>query len=65
MTYYERTMKMVRDSGMTAAELSRATGLKQRWMSNLFRGEYPDPSVNKIETINNYLTKELGGSQGA
>ena len=48
-------MRLVKESGKTAAQLSRETGLGQRWMYMLMQGAYSDPGVNKIEQLHDHL----------
>ena len=58
MTLYEETLKLIKDSDMSAPDLARATGLGTRWMYNLYQGKYEDPGVSKIETIHKYLKRK-------
>jgi len=55
ISLYVKTMRLVKESGKTAAQLSRETGLGQRWMYMLMQGAYSDPGVNKIERLYNHL----------
>ena len=58
MTYLQKTMQLISDSEITPPQLAKETGLGKRWMYKLYKGEYADPSVNKIELIYNYLVAE-------
>ena len=55
ISLYVKTMRLVKESGKTAAQLSRETGLGQRWMYMLMQGAYSDPGVNKIEQLHDHL----------
>ena len=58
MTLLEKTMKLIERSGKNPTQLANETGLGVRWMYRLIKGDYQDPSVNKIETIYNHLNKK-------
>jgi len=62
MTMYEETMQLIQQSGKTPAVLAAETGLGVRWMYRLIAGDYADPGVNKIETINKHLKSEIESS---
>lgn len=50
-----QTLDLLRCSGATVADISRATGLKPRWLHRLKAGDFEDPGVTKIETLHRYL----------
>jgi predicted transcriptional regulator len=54
---YSETMRLAEASGLSVAGLARATGLKERWLHRLLRGDFQDPGVRKIERLHTYLTE--------
>lgn len=54
---YSETMRLAESSGLSVAGLARATGLKERWLHRLLRGDFQDPGVRKIERLHTYLTE--------
>jgi transcriptional regulator with XRE-family HTH domain len=59
-TLLKETMRLLKKTRLSHAEIVRATGLDAAWLSRLCNGTTRDPSVNKIETLYTYLSgKEI------
>lgn len=58
-TLLQKTVKLLNESDLTPKAIAEATGLKPRFMYNLKNNYYPDPSVNKVEVVYNYLFSQL------
>lgn len=53
-------LKLLKQTDKTLREIQKDTGLKEDWLTKLNQGLIDDPSVNKIQTLYNYLSgKEL------
>lgn len=48
-------LRKYNDDGLTYLELHKATGLNPEWLMKFKQGKIPDPSVNKVETLYNFL----------
>lgn len=54
------TQQLLHDSHRTHEEIFLATGLPMQWLSSLVRGQTPDPSVNRVQKLYEFLSgKEL------
>lgn len=53
------TQHLFEVAGVAIPEISRDTGLKQRWLHRLFKGDYQDPGVRKIEKLHRYLSARV------
>ncbi len=53
----DKTLKLLkdRDSSITFRIIQNDTGLKEDWLTKFAQGLIDDPSVNKVETLLNYL----------
>lgn len=54
----DKTLKMLkeRDSSFTFRVIQKETGIKEDWLNKFAQGLIDDPSVNKIQTLYNYLS---------
>jgi transcriptional regulator with XRE-family HTH domain len=40
---------------LTFAQIARATGLKRNWLTRFAKNKIPDPSVHRVQTLQDYL----------
>jgi len=59
-TLLEETIRMARESGLSAEELAREAGVGGKWLRRLLAGDYIDPGVNKIEKLCKHLRRQAG-----
>jgi transcriptional regulator with XRE-family HTH domain len=57
---FTETIRLAQASDLSTAELARETGLKERWLYRLLRGDFQDPGVRKIEHLHKYLVAREG-----
>lgn len=50
------TQQLLHDTHCTHAEIFLATGLPMQWLSSLVRGQTPDPSVNRVQKLYEFLS---------
>lgn len=55
MALYEETMGLLDRTDLSIRNISDATGVKVSWLRKVKNGEIPDPSVNKIQAVHDYL----------
>lgn len=51
-----RTMQLLQTTDKRQHEIYRDTGIQPNWLSRFATGGIPDPSVNRIEALYNYLS---------
>jgi len=58
MSLLERTIQLLQDRprNMTYADIEDATGLKAPWLSMIHRNLIPEPSVNAIQRLYEFLS---------
>jgi len=52
----DKTLKLLHQSDLSYREIQNATRLKEDWLNKFSQGLIDDPSVNKIQTLYNYLS---------
>lgn len=59
MTLYDKTMELLKNlpRSTTYADIERDTNLSKEWISAVARGRIIEPSVKKIQTLYEYLSK--------
>lgn len=57
-TLYDATLKLLKDRSRSVVlkQISRDTGLTHSWLTLLCSGALENPSVNKIQTLYEYLS---------
>jgi hypothetical protein len=55
-TLLARTRDLLRNTGESYLAIYKHTGLKPNWLSLLATGAIPDPSVNKVQALYEYLS---------
>lgn len=55
-TLLARTRKLLQSAEDSYLVIYKATGLNPNWLSLLSRGEIPNPSVNKVQALYEYLS---------
>lgn len=55
-TLLVRTRAMLQDCPEDYLSIYKATGCSPWWLSNFKRGKLPDPSVNRVQQLYEYLT---------
>lgn len=60
MTFLEKTLYLLqnRPRSQTYNEISTMTNIGESWLRMFGRGEIQDPSVNKIQTLYEFLSGE-------
>ena len=61
----EKTLELLRETDLTAKEISTATGINYHWVAGLRKGQFTDPGVNKVEVIYNFLAMRRRKGQAA
>lgn len=58
---YNQTLILLqnRSNKLTLEKIAEDTGLKESWLSMFNQNRIPEPSVNKIQTLYEYLTKTI------
>ena len=61
MTLLEQTNRLLnnRPHWLTLKQISKATDLNYGWLKAFARGEINEPSVNKVQTLNDHLLKQI------
>lgn len=59
----DTTLSLFRASKASVPEISRATGLKVRWLQRLRAGDFDDPGVRKIERLHAFLVAAESASE--
>jgi len=54
----EETLDLLSRASEQRPTIAENTGLKADWLKALSRGDFKDPGVVKIETLNRYLKKK-------
>ena len=52
-----KTKELLDSSGISAQDLYAETGLPFHWIRSMQQGKSPDPSVNRIQYLYEYLTE--------
>lgn len=57
---YDRTLHLIktRPANLTFDEIARDTDIKASWLRCFARGKIGDPSVNRIQTLYEYLSNK-------
>ena len=58
MSWYKSTLKLLRESDESLMDIAKGADVGYNWLRRLMRGDYKDPSVNRIERIHKYLTRK-------
>jgi hypothetical protein len=54
----DETLELLNRATENRPTIEKNTGLKADWLKSLQRGDYKDPGVVKIQTLNKYLKKK-------
>jgi hypothetical protein len=59
MTLYNKTLELIQNRSvkLKLVQIAKDTGLSESWLQAFSYGDIPDPSVNKIQKLYEYLTK--------
>ena len=62
MDLFTRTQKLLADrpKGMTAKQISEATGLSRAWISRFGSGQIPRASAVMVQRLHDHLAEQLG-----
>ena len=52
---FVKTLKLLQGCDMTLTDVANMSGLKYEWLKKLKQGDIDDPSVNKIQTLHDFL----------
>jgi hypothetical protein len=52
------TLNQRAENPVTLAEIFRATNLKRNWLTRFAKNKIPDPSVNRVQILHDYLAKQ-------
>ena len=52
----QKTLALLEETDRSKNQICAATGLKLRWLYDLQNGNIPEPGVNKIQTLHDYLS---------
>lgn len=58
------TLQLLADTDLPVAKIADDLGVSRRWLYELKSGDFVDPGVRKIETLNRYL-REQGEASAA
>lgn len=56
-TLLEKTIAELHETNRTDADIARHLGVSPRWVNLLRHGKIPNPGVNTVERLYNYLKK--------
>jgi hypothetical protein len=54
----EKTLEMLRNCDLTLTEIATKSNLGLEWLKKLKAGLIPDPSVNKIQKLHDFLVTQ-------
>lgn len=54
-TLFQDTLRLVQERKHTLPEIEAATGLPLFWLKKFASGKIPDPSVNRVQILCEYL----------
>ena len=54
--WYDKTLTLLLTTSIPVSRICRDTMLSHRWLNKLMVGEIPNPSVNRINLLFNYLS---------
>lgn len=57
----KRTRELLAATSLTHAQISRATGLSEWWLSQILNEKIHNPSVNSVQKLYEYLSGERLG----
>lgn len=53
----QRTRTLLRETAVPYLEIFKATNISPNWLSLFVNGKIPDPGVNRVECLYNFLAK--------
>jgi hypothetical protein len=53
----DRTLDLLRNCDVSLPELANMSGLGYEWLKKLKAGEIPDPGVNRIQKLHDFLAQ--------
>lgn len=53
----DRTLDLLRNCDVSLPELANMSGLGYEWLKKLKAGDIPDPGVNKIQKLHDFLVQ--------
>ena len=56
-TLYERTVTLLKADGRSLLDIHKQSGLPFYWLRKLYAGSIPDPGVNRVQALYEYLTE--------
>lgn len=57
-SWLEETLELLRKRTGSFERISKETGLGLFWLNRVANGHIPDPSVNRVQMLHDYLVKE-------
>lgn len=54
-TWLQATLQMVDKAGLTHRELAERTGLGREWIASVRQGRIPNPGIQGIQRLHDYL----------
>ena len=55
-TLYEQTLRLLTDTNLTIQEIAKQSGLPYDWLVSVRYDRVKDPSVNRIQTLYEFLS---------
>lgn len=59
MGCFEQTVELIKKAGVPYREIAEHCGVTKGWVSQVVRGVIKEPSIVKIERINEFLKSEM------
>jgi len=53
----DRTLELLKNCDASLPEVANMSGLRYEWLKKLKAGDIPDPSVNKIQKLHDFLVQ--------
>lgn len=54
---HSKTLSLLQQDGRSLLEISVHCGVSYYWIKKFFRNENPDPSVNRVQALYEFLTQ--------
>jgi len=56
---FERTVELLKSCDLPLAEIATMSGLGYEWLKKLKAEQIPDPSVNRIQALHDFLAQRI------
>lgn len=55
----EKTLELLRNCDLPLVEIANMSGLGYEWLKKLKAGDIPDPGVNRIQKLHDFLASRV------